>query len=152
MEDVMFKHVLIPLDGSEYALRALQSGEGIAKLSGARLTLLSVLLRSEAAGALHVGKLDERSEEHLQGELDALVERVKHRTGLDEVDATVLFGQPAHQITEYANENDVDLIAMSTHGLGATGHYALGSVALKVLMTAKCPVFMVRILGHGAPD
>jgi nucleotide-binding universal stress UspA family protein len=41
---------------------------------------------------------------------------------------------------------------MSTHGLVATGHYAVGSVALKVLMTAECPVFMGRILRHGKPD
>ena len=149
---MMFKHVLVPLDGSEYALRALASAEGLAKLSGARLTLFSVLLRPEDAGALHVGKLDERSHEHLQAELDALAATVKERTALDEVDAVVAFGQPAHQITEYANANGVDLITMSTHGLGATGHYAVGSVALKVLMTAACPVFMVRILGHGAPD
>ena len=148
----MFKHLLVPLDGSEYALRALASGEGIAKLAGARLTLLSVLLRPEAEGALHVGKLDERSHDQLQAELDALAATVKERSGLSEVDAVVLFGQPAHQITEYSNANDVDLITMSTHGLGATGHYAVGSVALKVLMTAKCPVFMVRILGHGASD
>ena len=148
----MFKHVLVPLDGSEYALRALESAEGLAGLSGARLTVLSVLLRPEEEGALHVGKLDERSHEHLQGELNALAERVKRRSGLAEVDAVVLFGQPAHQITEYANANDVDLITMSTHGLGATGRYAVGSVALKVLMTAACPVFMERIPGHGAQD
>jgi hypothetical protein len=41
---------------------------------------------------------------------------------------------------------------MSTHGLVATGHYAVGSVGLKVLMTAECSVFMGRILGHGEPD
>ena len=149
---MMFKHVLVPLDGSEYALRALASAEGLAKLSGARLTLLSVLLRPEDAGALHVGKLDERSHDQLQAELDALAEQVKARSGLGDVDATVVFGQPAHEITEYANANDVDLITMSTHGLGATGHYAVGSVALKVLMTAHCPVYMVRIVGHGSED
>lgn len=92
--------------------------------------MLSVLLRPEREGSLHVGKLDERSHDQLQGELEAVVQQVKARSGLGEVDATVLFGQPAHQITEYANANGVDLITMSTHGLGATGHYALGSVAL----------------------
>ena len=147
----MFSHLLVPLDGSEYALRALTQAEELAKLSDARLTLLGVLLRDTGPEALHVERLDEQSRDRLASELSALAEQVKSRTGLTQVDVEVRLGQPAHEITDYAGANGVDLILMSTHGLGATGRYALGSVALKVLMTADCPVFMVRIPSHGGP-
>jgi nucleotide-binding universal stress UspA family protein len=148
----VFTHLLVPLDGSEYALRALKYSEDLAKATGARLTLLGVLLRPERPDVTHVEKLDEQSHARLQSELDSLVQQVKARSALSHVDAEVRFGQPARQITDYAKTGDIDLIVMSTHGLGATGQYALGSVALKVLMTAECPVFMVRIPSHGAPQ
>lgn len=148
----MFKHLLVPLDGSEYALRALKYSEDLAQATGASLTLMGVLLRPEGPGVTHIEKLDEQSEQRLQGQLDKQAEDVRTRSGIVEVDAVVRFGEPAHQITDYARSEDVDLIVMSTHGLGATGQYALGSVALKVLMTAECPVFMVRIPSHGAEN
>lgn len=148
----MFTHLLVPLDGSEYALRALKYSEDLAKATGARLTLLGVLLRPERPDAMHVEKLDEQSRRQLQSDLDSLVQQVKERSALSEVDAEVRLGEPAHQITGYAKAEGVDLVVMSTHGLGATGRYALGSVALKVLMTAECPVFMARIPSHGAPQ
>ncbi len=48
-------------------------------------------------------------------------------------------------IVQYAREHDIDLVVMSTHGIGAKGGYAMGSVALKVLQTAPCPVLLRRI-------
>lgn len=148
----MFSHILVPLDGSEYGERALAQAEELARVTGARLTLFSVLLRPEAVGGdehLRVAKLDEQSRNRLLGELEETSSAVKERTGIDTVDVEVEFGEPAHHIAEYASSHDIDLIVMSTHGLGATGRYALGSVALKVLMAAPCPVFMVRIPSHG---
>lgn len=145
----MFRHMLVPLDGSEYALHALSHAEELAKLTGARLTLIGVLLRDPRPEAVHVEQLDEQSRDRLQAELSDVADQVRQRSGIDSVDVEVRFGQPAQEITEYADDNDVDLVVMSTHGLGATGRYALGSVALKVLMTAHCPVFMVRIPSHG---
>ena len=65
--------------------------------------------------------------------------------GVSDVTTLVRVGDPARLITEVARELGADLIVMSTQGLGADGRYALGSVALKVLMTAPCPVFLVRI-------
>jgi nucleotide-binding universal stress UspA family protein len=65
--------------------------------------------------------------------------------GVAQVAAHVRTGQPAAVITEVARELHADLIIMSTQGLGADGRYTVGSVALKVLMTAPCPIFMVRI-------
>jgi nucleotide-binding universal stress UspA family protein len=44
----------------------------------------------------------------------------------------------------YAQEADIDLIVMGTHGRGLVGHMVMGSVAEKVVRTASCPVLTVR--------
>jgi nucleotide-binding universal stress UspA family protein len=147
----MFRHILVPLDGSEFGERALSQAEELARATGARITLFAVLLRPEGPDHTEhprVAKLDEQSRDRLLGELDDTAKAAR-QAGVESVETAVEFGEPAHRISEYAGANDVDLIVMSTHGLGATGRYALGSVALKVLMTAPCPVFMVRIPSHG---
>ena len=140
----MFSHLLVPLDGSEYGARALAYAEGLAKETGAKISLLTVLLRPASEDAPHVPKLDEQSRKFAEGHLDQTAATVRER-GPAPVSTAVTLGEPAERITEYARSQGVDLIVMSTHGLGATGRYAIGSVALKVLMTAPCPVFMVRI-------
>lgn len=140
----MFSHVLVPLDGSEYGARALAYAQGLANEAGARISLLTVLLRPDPGSAPVVPKLDEQSRKSAEGHLEQTAATVRER-GSAPVSTTVELGEPAERITEFARSQGVDLIVMSTHGLGATGRYAIGSVALKVLMTAPCPVFMVRI-------
>ena len=140
----MFSHLLVPLDGSEYGARALAYAEGLAKSSGGKISLLMVLLRPALESAPRVPKLDEQSRKFAEEHLEQTAATVR-KHGLAEVSVAVELGEPAERITEYARSQGVDLIVMSTHGLGATGRYAIGSVALKVLMTAPCPVFMVRI-------
>src|SRR5262249_49264922 len=53
-------------------------------------------------------------------------------------------GNPATEIVHYAEEHDVDLIVMGTHGRGFVAHVVMGSVAEKVVRTAPCPVLTVR--------
>jgi nucleotide-binding universal stress UspA family protein len=96
----VFTHLLVPLDGSDYALRALKHAEDLAKVTGARLTLIGVLPRPEITEATHVGRLDDRSRAQLQSDLDRLAQQVGTRSSLSEVDADVRFGEPAHQITD----------------------------------------------------
>ena len=140
----MFKQILVPLDGSEYSERAMGYANELARATGGALRLVTVLLRPEAPGAPKIAKLDEqsrvRAEQYLEPHLAAV-----RGAGVSAVDSEVRFGEAASAITDAATSSGADLIVMSTHGLGASGRYALGSVALKVLMTAPCPVLMVRI-------
>lgn len=140
----MFTQILVPLDGSEYAERALVYARDLATNAGARVSLVSVLTAVKSP----VGPAPDEPEEH-RGRpwLTYLEERAEavRGEGVAEVSTQVRFGEPARMITELARELHADLIVMSTEGLGADGRYALGSVALKVLMTAPCPVLMVRI-------
>lgn len=146
----MFKAILVPLDESAYAERALRYAEDLSRLDGSRLRLLVVSPReydpnsAESHSADPVTRLQSTRPARAERYLAEQTERLREG-GLDAVDAEVRYGETATCIVDAARDSGSELIVMSTHGLGASGRYALGSVAFKVLMTAPCPVFMVRI-------
>jgi nucleotide-binding universal stress UspA family protein len=137
----MFTQILTTLDGSEFSERSLVFARYLAKSTGARVTLLSIVETPEnGSPSESQQERGKRSHEYLTDKAAFLRE-----DGPAEVDTLVKYGEPAELISETAREIRADLIVMSTEGLGAHGDYALGSVALNVLMTAPCPMFMVRI-------
>ena len=139
----MFKSLLVPLDGSEYSERALAMALELARLTGARVTALTVVLAYKDAHVPEVPSLEaqakRRAEEYLKPFID------EGRAAGFELEGVVAHGSPAEEILRAANEQDVDLIVMSTHGIGAEGRHALGSVALRVLQTSACPVLFQGI-------
>jgi nucleotide-binding universal stress UspA family protein len=60
------------------------------------------------------------------------------------VSSEVRFGRPAEEIISFVKDMKIELIAMSTHGRSGLARWAYGSVADRVLHTAKCPVLLVR--------
>lgn len=75
--------------------------------------------------------------------------RSKAKTAdVESIRGTVAAGSPYRQILNYADENDVDLIVMGTHGRQGVERYLLGSVAEKVVRTADCPVLTVSSSGE----
>ena len=139
----MYQSILVPLDGSEYSERALAAALDLAKMAGARLTLLTVVLSYKDAHVPRVERIERQVQERAEAYLAPFAERV--RSSDVEVTAQVAHGEPAGEIILAAREAGADLIVMSTHGIGATGRHALGSVAMKVLQESHCPVLMVRI-------
>lgn len=162
----MYKKILVPLDGSDLAAKALPYGAEIAELSGAQLILFQVvdaelgrilmapvgMGMSGEGGATGMGGVpvavssdeeeSQRAIEQAKRNLDALVDSLKRR-GIHAV-ANVDVGDPAERIVDYAVENDVDLVVMSTHGRTGVARWAYGSVAQKVLHAAACPVLIAR--------
>ncbi len=140
----MFAQILVTLDGSEDAERALNYVRALATIEHAQVVLLTIVPAARSAGALAEAAPDERrgavALAYLEERANAL-----HSTGVTDVTTQVRFGEPARLIVEAARGLAADLIVMSTQGLGADGSYSLGGVALKVLMSAPCPVFLVRI-------
>lgn len=142
----MFTHILVPLDESEYSERALGYAEQLASLTGADVSLVTALTHLGTAEDAELAKLDgiarERAERYLQKRTDAI-----RAAGYTVARSEARFGEPAAVITDLASEVGADLVVMSTHGLGAAHRFALGSIAMKVLSTAPCPVFLIRITG-----
>ena len=139
----MFKSLLVPLDGSVYSERALAMGLELARLSGARVTAVTVVLCYRDAHVPEVPKLDAQARQRAETYLQPFVDQAR-ASGFD-FSAVVAHGNPAEEILRVARETRADLIVMSTHGIGAEGRHALGSVALRVLQSATCPVLFQGI-------
>lgn len=141
----MFQNIVVPLDESEYSERALTHAEELSRLTGAAISLVTVCTHLGPSELPEVKQLDGIAMRRAELYLEKRAEAVR-AAGIADVRKEARFGEPAEVISSYAKDNGADLIVMSTHGLGAARRYALGSVAMKVLTTAPCPVFMVRIL------
>jgi len=144
------KHILFPLDFSDRACAAVPFVEAMAGRFGAKVTLLSVAQPFYYAGMGDPGGpvmlyTDEIMNE-LKTRLDtALVKEFAHLP----VERVAELGDPAQVILEFADNNDVDLIMMPTHGYGPFRSLLLGSVTAKVLHDAKCPVWTATHAAEG---
>lgn len=140
----MYKHLLVPLDQSELAEQALPHAAEVAEAMQAQISLISVVavLDTEAmkmAGAA----LDWETEVEVRGEyLQGLAGRLAAQ-GLT-CHQEVLTGDIGEEILRYAEDQDCDLIVMSTHGRSGLGRWVYGSVADRVLTHTHIPILLVR--------
>ncbi len=152
----LFKHVLVPLDGSALAADALAPAIALAKCSGATVTLLRVVAPVPAltidAGLPFVYPYpipvpDDVATAGLvnaaKREMAAVAANLAEQ-GMSNADTEVVIGgQTAQEIISFAHGHGVDVIAMSTHGRGAS-RLVLGSVADKVIRASGLPVLVHR--------
>jgi nucleotide-binding universal stress UspA family protein len=145
MKSEMYRKILIATDGSEPSKKAISYGIELAKLSEAKVYAVFVVdTASFASIPMDTGW--EMMYELLQKEgADAtrLVEDDAKASGLD-VESVVIDGHPSHEIIDFAERNDIDLIVMGTLGKSGLDRFLLGSVAEKVTRNAKVPVLVVR--------
>ena len=140
----MYEKILVPTDGSEFAKKAQQHALFLAKVSGAEIIAVSVTENNFVNGLplddeIHQLNqiLNERSEENLK-EFDKL--------NVDDLKITHVIreGSPAKVILEVAKEENVDLIVMGSSGKSGFDRFIMGSVADKVVNSAKCAVLVVH--------
>ena len=147
----MYTRILVPLDGSKLAERALPAAEELAHLMGAPLHLVCVvdLTQLDLAGhdsyatALARGALVPfLSDEEVAAEayLDRMIARVT-ALGLA-ARGEVRHGIAAREIVALAQPSD--LIVMATHGRGGMARWFLGSVAEEVVRRAPVPLLLIR--------
>ena len=141
---MMYKKILVPTDGSEFAKKAQKHALFLAGVSGAEIIAVSVTENNFVNGlplddeVYQLNQiLKERSEENLE-EFDKLNE--------DDLKITHVIkeGSPARCILEVASEEDVDLIVMGSSGKSGFDRFIMGSVADKVVNSAKCAVLVVH--------
>lgn len=146
---MLYKVVLVPLDGSPLAEQALPHAAAITGKFGAKLTLFAVIESYQVysqpgvVGPIVNVQFDINDEvaktrEYLRGFASKLREE-----GLDVV-VEVHQGDPAAEICDYAKSIAADLIVMSTHGRSGIRRWVYGSVADRVLRSANIPVLLVR--------
>lgn len=140
----MFKQIIVPLDASANSERALAYAEQLAKLTDAGLGLITTVIPIGPADAPEVAKLDDLARQRARLYLEKRAAAARE-AGVSDVSFEVHTGDPADAIVQFAQARSADLIVMTTHGQGGDARYAFGSVALKVLSAAPCPIFLVRI-------
>jgi nucleotide-binding universal stress UspA family protein len=144
MEAVVINHILVPLDGSALAECVLPHVKAIAPVTKARVSLIHVLEHPEnRGGGPPVDPLGwHMQKQEAQRYLEEKIEQLQ-KEGL-EADSTILEGKSAEGIIDFAHANDVDMIALSTHGrTGLTG-WNVSSVVQKVLLRSYRSTLLVR--------
>ncbi len=142
----MYRKILVPLDGSPLAEAILPQVQGLAKLTGAEICLLRVALVHTFPGIDATDK-QVAAVERAENYLGRIAERLAE-DGIS-VSARVRYGRGAEEIVDCAATEDIDLVAMSTHGRSGVGRWAMGSVAEKVVRASTKPVLLIRA-GKGA--
>jgi nucleotide-binding universal stress UspA family protein len=142
----MYKKIVVPLDGSELAKKALDEAVKLANCFGAEMILFQVVPFMPIYGSPELVTpliVDEKQKEAAEKYLANLVEELKGK-GL-KVTATVKTGQQvAVEIIDFAKESGADLIVMCTHGRSGITRWMLGSVALKLLTRGEKPILLIR--------
>lgn len=144
----MFKHILVPLDGSELAEAVLPTVKAVAQAFASEITLLRVVHRPQLMSSAHdFAEMYISLFSEMQREATAYIEEQQEVWLADgfKVNGRIIDGEStADIILDIADELGVDAIAMSTHGHGGIKRWVFGSVADKVLRHAHVPVLLVR--------
>ncbi len=135
----MFKRILVPLDGSKLAENALSPAEELAKQFNAEVVLFHAISRvtiytdvEQPEGICTVCDADEKQKAVVERYLLKLVEQLNSK-GVTASWVTSTGERVPSQIIEYAKENDISLIVMSTCGTSGHSPGVLGSVTEKVI-------------------
>ena len=145
----MFKHVLIPTDGSELSKVAIEKGLQLAKVLNARVTGLYVMPQYHVF-SYHTEMLSDTAaqfdghiREHAEMYLAALGQAAAAAGVACETTATQ-HDHPFESIIETAAKRGCDVIVMSSHGRSGMRGLLLGGETQKVLTHSKVPVLVLR--------
>jgi nucleotide-binding universal stress UspA family protein len=145
----MYKHLLLPTDGSELSARAVRDGVKFAQEIGARVTALHVtplFFPSEltpSALTAHMQEHDAKAKESAQRALGVVMEAAR-AAGVPCTTAHRVSSSPYEAIIALAVEAGCDLIFMASHGRRGVAALLLGSETNKVLTHSKIPVLVTR--------
>ena len=145
------KNILVALDGSEPATRALALSADLALRYGATLHLVHVIPHPAVSEGLkefaQIEGVDLGVAAEMSGRGQSIVaagRAVATQKGVLAPRTEVLLGDPAERLLDYASGQDVDLIVLGRRGLGQIRGLLVGSVSWKVNSLAACPVLTVR--------
>ncbi|HEY8257425.1 MAG TPA: universal stress protein, partial [Gemmatimonadales bacterium] len=143
----MFRSILVPLDGSPFAERAIPWASHIAKHTGAKLRL--TLVHEPPAAPLDKASTQLFTSVELATRKSArsylrLLQAKLKEGGARLTSAVTLTGKPGPALARYVQEMGIDLVVMTTHGRGGLQRAWLGSVADYMVHNSKTPVLLLR--------
>jgi nucleotide-binding universal stress UspA family protein len=148
----MFKHILVPTDGSKLSEKAVKGALEFAKALGAKLTVLHVtpqfkMVVDEGFIVPNSANLKKRFEEESTERAGKILDAVKRQAGAAGVAAdgvAAASDTPWDEIINQAKKRKCDLIMMASHGRRGITGVLLGSETAKVLTHSKVPVLVYR--------
>lgn len=140
----MLEHILLPLDGSSLAELVLPHALALSEAFKSKLTLLRVVHREMAAN--QPGMINPIEWQMRKSEAEAYLKSVQSQLANENVksEVRIIEGSPAQQIIEFAGNEGVDLIVMSSHGSSGVSEWNINSTVQKVLLRAYMPVMIIR--------
>jgi nucleotide-binding universal stress UspA family protein len=129
---MLYQKILVPLDGSALAERALPYAKAVAKLKTCEVILFAVSITNEG----------ERRDRLLKSYLDVSSKSLESQ-GV-KVSTSVAYGEAAEEIIEFSEKNKIDLIIISTHGYSGIKRWMLGSTTQKVLYSTYTPILLIK--------
>lgn len=141
----MFSKILVPVDGSDNSLRALDQALFIAKIAGSTVTAMHVI---ESPPTVYVESQKVLNElmSKFRTESAKILDKCKQiaeNSGI-KIETVIAEGDAASNITGFANKEGFDVIVIGSRGHGKFKEVVLGSVSNKVLHHVKCSVLIVR--------
>ncbi|HZK60501.1 MAG TPA: universal stress protein [Anaerovoracaceae bacterium] len=144
------KKILIPVDSSKYAKRAVEQGIKMAKAFGSQVVLLYVanIIINYSRYEINLPQdsllaVIEEEKKYAEAMLNSFKETFGDMA--DKVEIVILEGNAVDEIVDYAKESDIDMIIVGSHGTGSIlRKNSLGSVASKVLHYVDKPVLVVK--------
>ena len=127
----MYRHILIPTDGSELAEHGVAHGLALAKSLGAKVSVIYVVEPLLAVTGDFASVLDRAANAAKEAGVSCETIQVEN-------------GQPHQAIIAAAEDKGCDLIVMSSHGRSGLSMLLIGSVTNKVLAHAKTPVLVCQ--------
>ena len=143
----MYRHILVPTDGSRLSAPALRTAAGLAKALGAKLTGLHVVAPySPARGGAGYASMRgfRRAVEKQAGHALAAFSAEARARGVTATAVSVVGGEPWQAVLRAARARKCDLIVMASHGRRGLAGLILGSETAKVLAHSKIPVLVCR--------
>ena len=145
---MMFDHILIPTDGSDLSLEAVQKGMALGKAVGAKVTAMTVqpLLTDFVVEGVTI-TVSEADRVQMRTEFDHRLDAARKlatEMGVALETVHVESREPWRAIIETADRIGADLIVMASHGRRGVVRLVLGSVAQRVVSRAPCSVLLVR--------
>jgi nucleotide-binding universal stress UspA family protein len=141
----MLSNILVPVDGSDNSLRALEHALYIAKSTGAQITAIHVI---ELPPTVYVEsqKLLNDLLSNYRKESSKILDTCKEvakKSGVN-LETVIAEGDAPSNVTGYADQGGFDLVVIGSRGLGRLKEMVLGSTSNKVLHNTKCSVMVVK--------
>jgi nucleotide-binding universal stress UspA family protein len=128
-DEIKFDRIVVPLDGSAFAEHALPMAETLSHVYGSKVTILNV---NDGAG--------------IDGEIEGYLNQIAWQLGQSHlpVETTCAHGEIPEQINAIAQQDEAELIVMSTHGMPGLDRFYVGDVANRLIRILSTPVLLLR--------